>query len=68
MFASLFPIFFAFYLGAWSDIVGRKFIIYLFVLSRIIGGTVLIVMSVFLESPKEWYFLSIIPTALAGDN
>jgi len=66
--SSLFPVFFAFYLGAWSDIVGRKFIIILFLTARVISGAVLVLMARFIESPKEWYFLSIIPSALAGQT
>jgi hypothetical protein len=68
MVSNVFPVFFAFYLGAWCDVFGRKLCIFLFFGAKIIGNVVVIVVAYYLDTAKEWYFVSLIPTALVGTN
>ena len=64
--ATIFPIFFSFYLGAWCDLFGRKLIFKLYLSAKCVEQIIVIVCAYYLESPKEWLLLAPIPTALAG--
>jgi len=68
MVTSIFPIFFAFYLGAWCDIFGRKLCMYLFLIAKSVGQGFLIVNAAFLSMKKEWYLLTFVPSTLIGKN
>ena len=63
---TIFPVFFAFYLGAWCDLFGRKLLFKIFLIARCLDQVVVILCAYFLESPKEYLLLSSIPTSLAG--
>ena len=67
MVTSFFPIFFSFYLGAWCDTFGRKLCMYLFLASRIIGQSILILLAYNMDWAKEWYLLTLVPTTLIGN-
>ena len=45
---------------------GRKLTMNLFIVSRIIGQCILILLAYNIEWQKEWYLLTLIPTALIG--
>ena len=66
MASSVFPVFFAFYLGAWCDTFGRKICIFLFLFTKIISCIGVVLVAYFMDSRKEWYLLSLIPTSLVG--
>ena len=66
MVTSVFPIFFSFYLGAWCDTFGRKLCIFLFIISKIIGQSILILLANNMDWAKEWYLLTLVPTSLIG--
>ena len=61
---TIFPVFFAFYLGAWCDLFGRKLLFKIFLIARCLDQVVVILCAYFLESPKEYLLLSSIPTSL----
>ena len=63
---TIFPVFFAFYLGAWCDLFGRKLLFKLYLTARCLDQVVVILCAYFLESKKEYLLLASIPTALAG--
>ena len=63
---NIFPTFFAFYLGAWADRFGRKPIFYLFLTATVMSQSIIVICAVYLETPKEYIFLSYIPSTLAG--
>ena len=63
---NIFPTFFAFYLGAWADRFGRKPIFYLFLSATVMSQSIIVICSVYLDTPKEYIFLSYIPSTLAG--
>ena len=63
---SIFPIFFAFYLGAWADLFGRKLLLNLFFLAFIIQATIEILCAYFIDSKKEWLLLAGVPFTLVG--
>ena len=63
---SIFPAFFAFYMGAWCDMFGRKLILYLYFTCTILKQICVIICAYFLESPKEYLLFAGIPESLAG--
>ena len=63
---SIIPIFLSFFLGAWSDLFGRKRLFYLYLSARIMEQAIVVICSYFLSSPKEYLLLANLPTALAG--
>ena len=63
----LFPIIMSFFLGSWSDIFGRKIVLYFFFAFRILEGSLLLVNVYFMEWPKEYMLLTVkLPLALSG--
>ena len=63
----LFPIVMSFFLGSWSDIFGRKIVLYVFFAFRILEGSLLLVNVYFMEWPKEYMLLTVkLPLALSG--
>ncbi len=63
---SVFPVFFAFYMGAWCDLFGRKLLFYIYLTARIVEQMIVIACAYFMMSAKEYLLLSSIPQALAG--
>ena len=63
---SVFPIFFSFYLGAWTDLFGRKFLFYVFLIGFSTEQAIILVCAHFFESTKEYLLLAYIPTSLSG--
>ena len=63
---SIFPVFFSFYLGAWADLFGRKFLFYLFLSAFASEQAIVLVCAYFFDSKKEFILISYIPTALSG--
>ena len=63
---SIFPIFFAFYLGAWADLFGRKLLLKLFFAAYIIQASIEVLCAYFLDSKKEWLLLASVPFTLVG--
>ena len=64
---AILPMFFAFYLGAWCDLFGRRVIVYMFWTAKILSQVVVILNAVYLEEwKKEWFYLAYIPVALVG--
>ena len=64
--SSIFPIFFSFYLGAWADLFGRKFLFYLCLSAYFMQQCIVVVCAYFFDSKKEYLLLSKVPTALSG--
>ena len=64
--ATVFPIFFIFYLGAWSDFFGRKLLFKAYLIARCLGQLSLIINTYFLLAPKEYLLFGWIPNALVG--
>ncbi len=56
----------AFYFGAWCDIFGRKYILYLYCGSRVAAQAITVLNAIFLEWKKEFFLLVAVPTALTG--
>ena len=63
---SIFPIFFAFYLGAWADLFGRKLLMILFFTAYIIQAIIELVCAYFEDSKKEFMLLAGVPFTLVG--
>ena len=63
---SIFPVFFSFYLGAWADMFGRKFLFYIFLTAFASEQAIILGCAYFFDSPKEYMLLAYIPTALSG--
>ena len=64
---TLFPIFFSFYLGSWCDIFGRKLLIKIYLMSKILAKCGVIVLAYFMNSSKYWILLCSIPYGIAGN-
>ena len=64
---SIFPIFFAFYLGAWADLFGRKLLLNLFFVAYIIQAIIEVVCAYYIDSKKEWLLLAGVPFTLVGE-
>ena len=63
---SIFPIFFAFYLGAWADLFGRKLLLKLFFAAYILQAAIEVLCAYFIDSKKEWLLLASVPFTLVG--
>ena len=63
---SIFPAFFAFYMGAWCDMFGRKLILYMYFTCTILKQICVIICAYYLESPKEYLLFAGIPESVAG--
>ena len=63
---SIFPVFFSFYLGAWADIFGRKFLFYIFLTAYASDQAITLVCAYYFDSPKEYMLFASVPTALSG--
>ena len=64
--ATIFPIFFSFYLGAWCDLFGRKLLFKVYLTARCLDQMVVLICAIFINSPKEYLLLARIPSSLAG--
>ena len=64
----LLPIFLAFYYGAWCDIFGRKYILYIYFSSKMMTQFLVVLNAYFLEWKKEYYLIAAVPVALAGGH
>ena len=64
--STIFPIFFAFYMGAWCDMFGRKLLMKIYLLSRIITKCGHIFCAYFMYSSKWWILLTDIPSWISG--
>ena len=65
---SVFPAFFAFYLGAWADLFGRKLLFYIFLSGIIIRQCIVIICAYFMDSRKEFLLLAGLPSSFAGGH
>ena len=64
---SILPLFFAFYIGAWCDLFGRKLIVYMYWAAKVISQVIVILNTVYLEEwKKEWFYFAYVPVALVG--
>ena len=63
---SVLPVFFAFYLGAWADLFGRKLLFKVYLAARMMEQLVVIACAYWLDSKKEYLLLASLPTAFAG--
>lgn len=66
MVISIFPVFFAFYIGAWCDLFGRKPLLYMYWVAKMVSQVLVLVCAIFLKSEKEYYLIALAPTALVG--
>ena len=55
---SIVPTLLSFYIGAWCDIFGRKFIMYTYLLMRIVSQGNLLLNAYFMSWPKELLLIS----------
>jgi len=63
----LFPILCSFFLGSWSDTFGRKILLYIYFVFRMVEGSMLLLNAYFIEWPKEYLLFSVcLPVALSG--
>ena len=66
MASTIFPIFFSFYMGAWCDMFGRKLLMKIYLLSRIITKCGHISCAYFMYSSKWWILVTDIPSWISG--
>ena len=66
MVQKLLPFFLSFYLGAWCDMFGRKYILYYYFFNRCLSQAVAVLNAYFIEAKAEYYLLVSVPIALAG--
>ena len=66
MVQKLLPFFLSFYLGAWCDMFGRKYILYYYSFNRCLSQAVAVLNAYFIEAKAEYYLLVSVPIALAG--
>ena len=64
--SSIFPIFFAFYLGAWADLFGRKLLLCLFFVVYVLQSIIELICAYFEDSKKEYLLISGVPFTLVG--
>ena len=64
---TIIPTIFSFYLGAWCDIYGRKFLIKLFLFAEIFSRGNMIVNAYFMDLKKEFLFIGVIPYGIVGN-
>merc|ERR1712212_222941 len=63
----LFPIVASFFFGSWSDTFGRKWLLYLHFLIRLVEGSSMLLNAHFMSWPKEFLLFSVnLPVALSG--
>jgi len=63
----LFPIIASFFFGSWSDTFGRKWLLYLYFLIRLVEGSSMLLNAHFMSWPKEFLLFSVnLPVALSG--
>jgi MFS family permease len=63
----LFPIICSFFLGSWSDTFGRKWLLYLYFVIRMVEGSAMLLNAHFMAWPKEFLLFSVnLPVALSG--
>ena len=65
--SSVFPIFFSFYIGAWIDLFGRKFMFFVFLTSFALQQATVLICAYFFDARKEYILFSYIPTSLPGE-
>eukprot|EP00095_Tigriopus_kingsejongensis_P002938 maker-scaffold517_size150149-snap-gene-0.20 protein:Tk02938 transcript:maker-scaffold517_size150149-snap-gene-0.20-mRNA-1 annotation:"adenylate cyclase " len=63
---SIFPLFFAFYVGSWCDVFGRRLIMYLFLGAQLVSQALLILNTVFMSWPKEILLAGPLITGIVG--
>ena len=63
---TIFPAIFAFYLGAWADLFGRKILIYMGITSSIIKIGLTIICAYFMDSSKYYLLATEVPVSLTG--
>lgn len=66
MVSSIFTIFISFYLGAWCDLFGRKPLIYMFWVAKIINQALILLQAIFLKMKKAYIYLATLPVTLVG--
>ena len=64
--SSIFPICFAFYLGAWADLFGRKLLLCLFFVVYVLQSIIELICAYFEDSKKEYLLISGVPFTLVG--
>ena len=64
---TIIPTIFSFYLGAWCDIYGRKFLIKLFLFAEIFSRGNMIVNAYYMDLKKEFLFIGVIPYGIVGN-
>lgn len=65
--SSVFPALFAFYLGSWCDLFGRKFIQYMYLAALVVSQAFVTLNAHFMEWPKEWLLLATLIPSLVGE-
>ena len=65
--SSIFPIFFAFYLGAWADLFGRKLLLLLFFIAYFLQTIIELVCAYYEDSKKEFLLIAGVPFTLVGE-
>ena len=65
--SSIFPIFFAFYLGAWADLFGRKLLLLLFFIAYFLQAIIEMVCAYYEDSKKEFLLIAGVPFTLVGE-
>ena len=65
---SLLPTFTAFYVGAWSDFIGRKVIIYIYLATCVVSQAFVVVNAYFIMWPKELLLVSTLMQSIAGKS
>ena len=65
---SLLPTVTAFYIGSWCDVIGRKTVMYLYLISNVISQAIVVVNAYFIDWPKEALLAATLVQALCGEH
>lgn len=64
---NIFPLFFAFYIGSWCDLFGRKTVMYTYLIFQLLAQGILVLNSAFMSWPKEILLTGPLLTGLVGE-
>lgn len=63
---SVIPCLLSFFAGAWIDRFGRKLILFSYLALLMVESVIFIILSIKLDSKKEWIYLPELPTSMMG--
>ena len=57
----------SFYIGSWCDVIGRKFVIYLCMMARVLSVGFQLLCVVFMDWPKELLLVATFINSIGGE-